>query len=262
MAHRGGAGLAPENTMAAFQQAVEMGVDILELDVRATADGVLVVIHDATVERTTNGRGAVHEHTLAALQQLDAGYHWTPDGGDTFPFRGRGVTIPTLRELFTAFPDMRMNVDLKQKEPSIVHAFARLLVEYDMVEQVLTGSFHDDVLSDYRCCLPEAVTAAGRRETYLFYFLQWLRLAWPYRPAGQAFQIPERHGRLRIGPHFIQAARRQEMEVHVWTVNEAADMQRLIRWGVAGIITDYPDRLLQLMAGERASTKDTKSISR
>ena len=252
MAHRGGAGLAPENTMPAFRQAVEMGVDVLELDVRATADGVLVVIHDATVERTTDGRGPVHHHTLAELRQLDAGYRWSPDGGGTYPFRGRGVTIPTLRKLFTAFPDMRMNVDLKQKEPSIVRAFARLLVECDMVEQVLTGSFHDDVLYLYRCCLPEAVTAAGRRETLIFYFLQWLRLAWPYRPAAQAFQIPEEHGFLRIGPRFIQTARRRDMEVHVWTVNDVADMRRLLRWGVAGIITDYPDRLLQLLAAEPA----------
>lgn len=255
MAHRGGGGLAPENTMPAFQQAVDMGVDVLELDVRATADGVLVVFHDATLERTTDGRGPVHEHTLAELQQLDAGYHWTPDGGRTFPFRDRGVAIPALRELFTAYPDMRMNVDLKQQEPSIVGAFARLLVEHDMVEQVLTGSFHDDTLYDYRCYLPEAVTAAGRRETLVFYFLQWLRLAWPYRPPAQAFQIPERHGPLRITPHFIQVARQREMEVHVWTVNEVADMQRLMNWGVAGIITDYPDRLLQLLAGAPAGVK-------
>ena len=253
MAHRGGGGLAPENTMPAFHQAVDMGVDILELDVRATADGVLVVIHDAAVERTTDGRGPVHRHTLAELQQLDAGYRWTPDGGQSYPFRGRGVTIPTLRELFTAFPRTRMNVDLKQKEPSIVKAFADLLVECDMVEHVLVGSFHDDTLHDYRCHLPEAVTAAGRREILIFYFLQLLRLSWPYRPAAQAFQIPEQHGLLRINPHFIQAARRHEMEVHIWTVNDVADMQRLIRWGAAGIITDYPDRLLQLLAREPAT---------
>lgn len=253
MAHRGGGGLAPENTMTAFEQAVAMGVDVLELDVRATADGALVVIHDATVGRTTDGRGAVHQLTLAQLQQLDAGYQWTADGGRTYPFRGRGITVPTLRELFTAFPQTRMNIDLKQKEPPIVDAFARLLVAYEMVDQVLVGSFHDEALYDYRCHLPAAVTAAGRRETLIFFFLQWARLSWPYRPAAQAFQIPERHGPLRIGPRFVQAALRREMEVHVWTVNDVADMQRLIRWGVAGIITDYPDRLLQLVAGERAA---------
>lgn len=253
MAHRGGGGLAPENTMPAFRQAVEMGVDVLELDVRATADGVLVVMHDATVERITDGHGPVHRHTLSQLRQLDAGYHWTSDRGRTYPFRGRGVTIPTLRELFTAFPHLRMNIDLKQKEPPIVDAFTRLLVEFDMVHQVLVGSFHDDTLYDYRCHLPEAVTAAGRRETIVFFFLQLLRLTWAYRPAAQAFQIPERHGPLRITPHFIQAARRRDMEVHIWTVNDVSDMQRLIRWGAAGIITDYPDRLLQLLTGEPAA---------
>lgn len=244
MAHRGGRGLAPENTMVAFRQAVALGVDVLELDIRSSADGALVVIHDETVERTTNGRGAVHDHTLAELKDLDAGYRWSADGGQTFPFRGQGITIPTLAELFSAFPQMRMNIDIKQESPPIVSAFTRIIVEHGMVERVLVGSFSDASIARYRRHLLEGVTAASPMETRLFYLLAKVRLSGLYRPAAQAFQIPERYGRWQIDPHFIEAAHRQQMEVHIWTVNEVADMRRLMRWGVDGIITDYPNRLL------------------
>jgi len=245
MAHRGGRGLAPENTMVAFQQAVALGVDVLELDIHSTADGVLVVIHDETVERTTDGQGPVHGYTLAELKQLDAGYHWSADGGKIHPFRGQGITIPTLEELFVTFPRMRMNIDMKQKAPSIVSAFVRLIIAHDMVEQVLVGSFSDASIARYRRHLLEGVTAASLTETRLFYLLAKLGLTRFYHPAAQAFQIPEQYGRWRIGPRFIEAAHRCQMEVHIWTVNDVADMRRLIDWGVDGIITDYPDRLLR-----------------
>lgn len=245
MAHRGGRGHAPENTMVAFRQAVALGVDVLELDIHSTADGVLVVIHDDTVERTTDGQGPVHGYTLAELTQLDAGYHWSADGGKTHPFRGQGITIPTLQELFTAFPEMRMNIDIKQESPPIVSQFIRLIVENEMVERVLAGSFSDASIAAYRRHLLEGVTAASALETRLFYVLAKLRLSRFFRPRAQAFQIPERYGRWRIGPRFIEEAHRCQMEVHIWTVNDAADMRRLIAWGVDGIITDYPDRLLR-----------------
>lgn len=244
MAHRGGRGLAPENTMVAFRQAVALDVDVLELDIRSTADGVLVVIHDETVERTTNGCGPVHSYTLSQLQQLDAGYRWTADNGRTYPFRGQGITIPTLAELFAAFPAMRMNVDIKQESPPIVAPFARLLVDCGMVDHVLAGSFSALTITRYRRQLLQAVTAAGPTETRLFYLLQKLHLSHLYRPGAQAFQIPERHGRWQIGPGFVRAAHARHLEVHIWTVNEVVDMRRLLGWGVDGIITDYPDRLL------------------
>ena len=118
-AHRGGGGLYPENTLEAFKYSVSMGVDVLELDVHSTSDGTLVVMHDSQVDRTTNGSGQVNQMTLVQLKKLDAGYGFTPDGGKTYPYRGRGITIPTLQEVFDALPDKTFNIEPKQAEPSI-----------------------------------------------------------------------------------------------------------------------------------------------
>ena len=114
-AHRGGGGLFPENTLEAFKYSAEMGVDVLELDIHSTADGKLVVMHDATVDRTTDGNGRVNELTFDQLKKLDAGYKFTNDGGKTFPFRGKNITVPTLDEVFSAFPAMTFNIEPKQQ---------------------------------------------------------------------------------------------------------------------------------------------------
>ena len=119
MAHRGGAGLWPENTMFAFERAAEMGADVIETEIHSTADNNLVLIHDKTVDRTTNGTGPVNSFTLAELKELDAGYKWTTDGGRTFPFRGKGITVPTLEEVFTGLPNIPINIDIKQIAPSL-----------------------------------------------------------------------------------------------------------------------------------------------
>src|SRR5574341_1011125 len=113
IAHRGGAHLRPENTLAAFSHAVEIGADVVDTDVRTTADGAIVCIHDATVERTTEGAGRVESLTLGELQKLDAGYRWSTDGGRTYPFRGQGIRVPSLEEVLVRFPRARMNVEIK-----------------------------------------------------------------------------------------------------------------------------------------------------
>ncbi|MEJ2708342.1 MAG: glycerophosphodiester phosphodiesterase, partial [Anaerolineales bacterium] len=171
MAHRGGGGQWPENTLYAFQRAVELGVDVLEMDIHSTADGVLVVRHDPSVDSTTDGNGPIHAFTLAELKRLDAGYRWTPDGGETFPFRRQGITIPTLEEVLSAFPGMRVNIDIKQASPSIVTPFSRMLQDYDRLERTLVGSFHQDQLDLFRQACPEVATAAGVNEVRLFFAL-------------------------------------------------------------------------------------------
>src|SRR5215510_6817363 len=118
-AHRGASGEAPENTVEAFRRAVDAGVSYAELDVHATRDGQVVVIHDQTLERTTNGQGKVQEHTLAELQQLDAGYWFSADDGRQFPFRAAGVRVPTLAEVLRGSPELRFTVEIKQTEPAI-----------------------------------------------------------------------------------------------------------------------------------------------
>lgn len=242
LAHRGGAALAPENTLVAFQNAVNLGADALELDVHTTADGAVVVIHDDTVDRTTDGKGAVHDLTLAELRQLDAGYHFTPDDGQTFPYRGQGVTIPTLEEVLTAFPDMRVNIEIKQTDPPMEAAVKGVIDRAGAQDRVLVGSEHDDVLDRFRALAPAIATSAATGEVRTFYLAQLLRISAIYRPVADAFQVPEYSGSTHVvTPSFIDAAHHHGAKVHVWTVNDAETMRRLLDMGVDGIITDRPD---------------------
>lgn len=248
MAHQGGEELRPSNTMVAFENAVALGVDVLEMDIHSTQDGVLVLMHDATVDRTTDGNGRIQDFTLAELQQLDAGYYWTDDDGQTYPFRGQGITVPALEELFTAFPDMLMNIEIKQQEPSIVQAFCDLLDQYDRRETVLVASFHPETMVEFRETCPGVATSMTEPEIRLFFGLNLAFLGRLFEPPGQAFQVPEYSGDLHVvTPRFVSGAHGRNVDVHVWTVNDPADMQRFVDLGVDGIITDRPDLLLEIL---------------
>ena len=247
-AHRGGGGLIPENTLEAFVYSAQMGVDALELDVHATADGTLVVHHDTAVDRTTSGRGRVNELTLEAIKKLDAGYHFSLDGGETFPFRGQGITVPTLREIFAALPEMTFNIEPKQHTPSIVAPLCALIRERKMTAKTIIGSFNQTTIDDFRRQCPEVATSASPSEVSKFLALQKTGLADSYSPPMQALQVPRNLGSLAVvSKEFVEAAHQSNLKVHVWTINETAEMQRLIELGVDGIMTDYPDRLLTLL---------------
>jgi glycerophosphoryl diester phosphodiesterase len=248
MAHRGGAGLWPENTMYGFERAVDLGVDVLETEIHSTADNILVLMHDSTVDRTTNGSGPISAFTLEELKTLDAGYNWTSDGGRTFPFRGSGITVPTLGELFTALPNVRINIDIKQEKPSLVEPLCKTIRAFDMVDKVMVASFSSRVLKAFRRGCPEVATSAGTGEVALFFVMNLVFLGAVYRPACQAFQVPEYSSGLRVlTKRFVKTAHGLNLAVHVWTINETTDMQRLLARGVDGIITDYPDRLISLL---------------
>ena len=248
IAHRGGAGLWPENTLYAFERAAALGADVIETDVRATADGEIVVFHDERVERTTDGEGSVRAMTLAGLKRLDAAHRWSPDGGRTFPLRGRGVNVPTLREVFAALPRMRFNIEPKQAAPSVAARLCRLIREYGMGERVLVASFGDAVLEDFRRECPEVATSASASEVAGFLALQRAGLAGSYGPRMQALQVPEWAGGVRLlTEDFVRAAHARNLRVHAWTVNAEEDMRRLAGLGLDGIMTDYPDRLLRVL---------------
>jgi glycerophosphoryl diester phosphodiesterase len=247
-AHRGGGGLYPENTLEAFKYSAAMGVDVLELDVHATADGALVVMHDSKIDRTTNGSGRISDLTLAELKKLDAGYHFTPDGGKTFPFRGRGITVPTLQEIFDSLPDKTFNVEPKQAEPSVTMPLCEMIRARKMTEKVIVGSFRQAAIDEFRAQCTEVATAATPAEVRDFLAMYKIGLGESYSPPMQVLQIPERLGALQIvSKDFIATARKLNLKVHVWTINETDDMQRLIEMKVDGIMTDYPDRLLDLL---------------
>lgn len=244
IAHRGGAGLAPENTLYAFERAAGLGVDVIELDVRSTSDGVLVVIHDSTVERTTDGKGRVGEMTLDELKKLDAGYRWSPDGGKTFPLRENGIKVPTLQEVFTAFPKMKFNIEPKQQPLSLVKPLCQIIREQEMTDRVVIGSFTQSILDEFRSECTTVATSASTSEVGKFLAMYKTGLSKAFNPAMQALQVPELAG---VTKEFVEAAHERNLKVHVWTVNETADMQRLIEMGADGIMTDYPDRLLMLL---------------
>jgi glycerophosphoryl diester phosphodiesterase len=248
MAHRGGAGLWPENTMYGFERAVDLGGDVLETEIHSTADDILVLMHDSTVDRTTNGSGPIRAFTLEELKTLDAGYNWTSDGGQTFPFRGSGITVPTMEEVFTALPAVRMNIDIKQEKPSLVEPLCKTIRAFDMVDKVMVASFSSKVLKAFRRVCPEVATSAGTGEVALFFMMNMVFLGAAYRPACQAFQIPEYSSGLRVLTNrFVNTAHGLNLDVHVWTINEVTDMKRLLASGVDGIVTDYPDRLISLL---------------
>ena len=237
--HRGAAGLAPENTMPSFREAVERWqVDMIELDVRVSADGHCVVIHDETVDRTTEGTGPVAEQTLAELQDFDAGYRFR-DGRGGRPFRARGIRIPTLHEVLEEFPRTRFTIEVKigTAQAPMFDAIRRL----DATDRVIVAGMRTADRTQFRGF--DGAISGSTRDVRLFYVLQRLHLSRLWPRSAHVFQVPERHGVLHIvTPRFVRAARDIGIPVHVWTVNGAEDMRRLLDRGVDGLITDRPDR--------------------
>lgn len=248
IAHRGGAGLWPENTLHAFEQALALGVDVIEMDIRSTKDNVLVVLHDKSVERTTDGQGRVGEMTLAELKKLDAAYRWSPDGGKSFPLRGKGITVPTLKEVLAALPLMRFNIEPKQGAPELAVPLCQLIRESKMSDKVVVGAFGSNVLEEFRQACPEVATSASASEVSTFLALHKTGLAKSFSPAMKALQVPEYAAGMHVlSRDFVAAAHERKLEVHAFTVNETEDMRRLLGIGLDGIMTDYPDRLLALL---------------
>jgi glycerophosphoryl diester phosphodiesterase len=249
ISHRGGSGLHPENTLTAFGRAVEdWRTDMVELDVHRSRDGRAVVIHDPTVDRTTDGSGAVAEMTAAGLGRLDAGFRFTRDAGRTFPFRGCGVRIPLLDEVLDALPDVRVNIEIKPHDPALVEEVVRSVEDAGATRRVQVGSaraathrlvartapdlpryFCDD---DVRAFLVRGVLLGplGRYR--------------PPDPVQRSVEPPHRHrGVPIVSRRLVRTAHRLGLQVHVWTVDDERLMHRLLDRGVDGILSDRPDVL-------------------
>jgi glycerophosphoryl diester phosphodiesterase len=252
IAHRGGSALRPENTLSAFENAAALGADVLEMDVRATADGKIVVIHDATVERTTEEVGAVAARTFESLQKLDAGYRWTTDGGRTFPFRGKGIRVPALAEVFARFPGKRMNIEIKPAETAFAESLCRLVRRSGRSDLVLIASVQQAALDAFRGACPEVATSMTPREGWVFYGFHLAHLSAALSPRAAALQMPYRfRGRMVASSDLVRAAHARNVRLHAWTVNEEPVMRQLIANGVDGIITDRPDLLLGALGRRR-----------
>jgi glycerophosphoryl diester phosphodiesterase len=240
LAHRGSRVLWPENTMMAFQGAVDLGYRYIETDVHVTRDGKVVIFHDNVLERLSDGAGAFSKRDWADLRNLDVAFGFDPESG--FPLRGTGVTMPLFEEAVVSFPQQLWNVDLKQ--PGIAERVAAEVRRLGIEDRVLIGSFHDRRITAFRRVAPNIATSAGPIE---------VARALARRPRRQvgadAYQVPERGGGVRIvTSRFVDRAHAADKQVHVWTVNDPADMRRLLDLGVDGIITDRPDLLNEVLS--------------
>lgn len=241
--HRGAAARFPENTFAAFDYALGLGVDAIEFDIRITGDGVVVVIHDPTVDRTTGGSGHVARLTAAQLSQADAGARFTPDGGRSFPFAEKGVGVPTLEGLLERYPGIPLLIEIKVAEaaPEALRLFRR----HGCEDRVLIDSMDIRALTPFRGT--KVSIGAARRDVVSLYWRSAVGLvprSLPYR----ALCIPERYGiNVPVG-RLTRAAASCQVPTHVWTVNEVEDARRLWAGGVIGIVSDDPAAMIALRA--------------
>ncbi|WP_236634708.1 glycerophosphodiester phosphodiesterase [Alteribacter lacisalsi] len=252
IAHQGGEHLAPSNTLEAFENAEELGADVLEFDVHITADGVPVAIHDATVDRTTDGTGTVNDMTFDEIKVLDAGDYFQDSNGE-YSYRGQGVTIPSVEEILENFGHMKLNIELKatnnpDQHEELVHSVWDLIRTYEMEEKVLIASFEQDLIDRFREVSGGAAVSGGRQEVTRFVLLHKLFLNSIYSPTVDAVQIPVEESIFNLADHsLIRGAHNRGMEVHYWTINDEETMEKLIELGADGIITDRPDLLLELL---------------
>ncbi len=261
-AHQGGAWESPSSTLFAIRRAIEVGATAIELDVHATADGELVVCHDATVDRTTNGSGTIASHTLEELRQLDNAYWFIPGADVTpgrpdgdYPYRGRApedrdFTVATLREVLEEFPHLILNLDIKQTAPVVEPYEAKLaamLIEFGRSDDVIVASFLDQCTAEFSRHAPHIATSAGTLATAEFYRAVQDGSEPPPMNA-VALQVPETHADIRlVDQAFVDASHQHGLAVHVWTINDVESMERLLDLGVDGLISDLPTTLARVL---------------
>lgn len=237
-AHGGGQGLAPPNSLAAMEAAFAAGTDFFEIDIHETSDGHLVLMHDETVDRTSNGSGSIEDMTLKQIKALRLG------GDDT-------IKVPTLTETFERFPKSRFLVELKLGPASMPANLCRTIRHHDMTASVIVASFHGEALQSFRRHCREVATSLSKDEVTRFVIVQKLGLPWLARLEGSAFHVPvSRSGITIITPRFVRAAHARGLDVIAWTINDEAEMRRLAEMGVDGLITDYPGVGLQVAEGK------------
>jgi len=247
IAHRGGAGLWPENTMHAFDGADRLGVDILEMDTHRSSDGVFMVIHDHTVDRTTDGSGAVASLTLAQLQSLDAGYRWTEDSGKTQPHRGRGLTIPTLEAVLSRF-ERRLLIEIKEDSGEAGARLCALLRKTGRDRDTLVCSEFQEPIAVLRERCPQVATITSAREAKLFAALSLAHLASAFHTPAEAFAGPETMGSIPVvNDRLVRFAHAHNIFVIMFDIDTTADMERLAARGADAMLSDHPDRLLRAL---------------
>ena len=245
MAHQGGEKQWPSNTMLAFREAQKLGVDVLDMDVHLSADDELVLMHDTTVDRTTNGKGAIRELTWEQLSRLDAGYRFSLDG-KTYPYRARGLHIPRLEEVFREFPDARLGIEIKQAPPQTVARLADVIHRYHAEDRVLLAGFEEAMMAEQRRQLPTVATTATPNEVRTFWIASYLHLEGFTAADYSVLQIPLEHkGRRLVTPRLVEAAHARGIQVLPWTLDSDAEAEVARAAGCDGFNTNLPGPMLK-----------------
>lgn len=249
LAHRGASAHAPENTLEAYRMAVESGIGGLELDVHMTQDGYVVVMHDEDVDRLTDGAGRIREKSLAEIESLDAGYLYSPDGGITFPYRGKGLKIPRLEEVFQQFPEIPINLDIKEDQGGFEKAVLRTIQENGAEDRTFVASQKHRVIKRFReLSGGKIATSSSQFEIALFLVLSRLGLERLLKPEFVALQVPPKYRGIEVvTPRFISAAGNRGVRVDVWTIDDPEESHQLLDLGVDVIMTNRPEVLTEVL---------------
>ncbi len=245
--HAGGDGLFPENTIFAYQRSLAMGADVVDIDVQLSADGVPMALHDATLDRTTNGSGRVSEHTAGELIVLDAG--WAFDDGGGFPFRGQGITVPTIEQVLTAFPTQLTTLDMKDQRLVAVAPICELLVRLDRADTVYVGVDTDEQVLEFRRLCPSIHTSGTSAERTLMRAAR--ESGDPAFTTKQLVSQPSYlgdDGQPRVTPESLAFSHSHDIAVLTYVVDDPAAMHDLIEMGIDGIYTRRPDLLIEALA--------------
>ena len=245
--HRGASGEAPENTHVSFQRALAQGVPYLEMDCHASADGEIVIHHDDTLDRTTDAQGPIRARRFAELERIDAGHRFSADGGRSHPFRGRGVRIPRLVDVLRAFPEARINLEVKQAEPPIAEEVVRVIRRERAERRLLLAAEDEAILAKLRALDPGTALGSSLEDVVQFVRAGAEGRLSSFEPRGHALQVPAQAlGRPLVTREFVAMARERGLLVHVWTINEPAEMRRLLELGVDGLMSDFPGLLVEV----------------
>jgi glycerophosphoryl diester phosphodiesterase len=233
--------------MAAFERAVAHGVRYLETDCHASADGEIVLCHDPDVDRTTPETGPLRARTWSEICELDAGHHFSSDGGRSFPYRGLGVRLPRLDELLEAFPDHAINLEIKQADPPIVDEVIAVVRRANALDRVLLAAEEDVIMDAVHAAAPGTALGSSRSDVLAFFRALAEDALDRFEPRGHALQIPtEFMGSPLVTPESVAGARRVGLHMHLWTVNELDEMRQLLDQGVDGLMSDFPSRLIEV----------------
>ena len=251
ISHRGASKEAPENTIPAIEIAVQKyKVDRVEIDIRLTKDRVPVIFHDTALERIASAKGLIGTCKFEDLKKIDAGFWFDPSGKGEFPLRKKGVTIPTLEEILTQFPETRFCLEIKEKKSDALPPILEVIGRVKRPGALILGSFHGEIVRALRKALPQgAETFLSKEETMRAYLIFRIGLK-KFSNCGARFaSLPTREGKIQLDDaRWIEFLHQNGLKVFYWTVNEKQEMEELIRRGADGIMSDYPDRLNEIIS--------------